>query len=89
MLLRRIPRTLPVCARRYSTKPKNKVSQFIDDIGREETKTSQNTLKTVRYLGGFTIVTVLCSLLWASSMSAPVKETVVDLGDLSEDVRRK
>lgn len=79
---------MPLGVRFYANPPKNKVSKFIDDIGKEDTKTSQNTLKTVRWMGGATVIAVLCSLFWASSMSAPVKEKEVDVGDLSKDIRK-
>lgn len=89
MLSRRIPRLFPLGVRFYAKQPKNRVSKFIDDIGKEDTKASQNTLKTVRWMGAITVITVCCSLFWASSMSAPVKEKEVDLGDLTKDIRHE
>lgn len=66
------------------TKPKS----FMDKIGDEKTKESQKTIKIVRMIGAGSIVTVLCSLFWASSLTAPVKETYEDVPDLSRDVRK-
>lgn len=60
---------------------------LLDKIGDENTKESQRTLKVVRYIGAGSVITVLCSLLWASSLSAPVKETIVEIPDLKKDVR--
>lgn len=69
--------------------PRTRVGQYIEDIGDESTQASQRTLKAVRTVGAFSIVTVICSLLWASSMSAPVKEERVEAGDLSTDIRTR
>lgn len=55
-------------------------------IGDENSKESQMTLKIVRRIGAFSIVTVLCLLFWASSMTEPVYEKV-EMPDLKKDVR--
>lgn len=91
MLSRNLPRLSTIGLRHYAKPPKGKVSQFIDDIGNENTKTAQNTLKTVRWMGAITIIGVCCSLFWVSSMTAPVKvkEVEVDVGDLSKDIRHE
>lgn len=66
-----------------------KVNKYINRIGDEKTKESQATIKAVRMLGAGTVIVVLCSLLWTSTLSAPVKEKIPDYEDLSKDVRHK
>lgn len=64
-----------------------KLNNLVHRIGDEKTAASQNTIKVVRMIGAGSIIVVLCSLFWASSMSAPVKETYIEPVDLSKDVR--
>lgn len=74
--------------RAYSVKSKAKnLNKLIDRIGDEKTQESQKTIKAIRMVGAGSVVLVLCSLFWASSLSAPVKETPVEIGNLSVDVR--
>ncbi|KAM9938793.1 hypothetical protein OXX80_001711 [Metschnikowia pulcherrima] len=74
--------------RTYSVKTKAKnFNKFLDRIGDEKTAVSQKTIKAVRMVGAGSIILVICSLFWASSLTAPVKETPVDMGNLTHDVR--
>ncbi|OBA20692.1 hypothetical protein METBIDRAFT_25094, partial [Metschnikowia bicuspidata var. bicuspidata NRRL YB-4993] len=74
--------------RAYSVKSKAKdFNKLLDQIGDEKTLASQNTLKYVRRVGAGSIIIVICSLFWASSLTAPVKESPVDVGNLAQDVR--
>lgn len=74
--------------RTYSIRTQaKKINKYIDRIGDESTKELQRTIKIVRKVGGISIIVVLCSLLWASSLSAPVKETAPVVPDLTIDVR--
>lgn len=76
-------------ARLYSIKGKRQqINRVLDKIGDENSSEAQKTLKIFRTIGGVSVIVVLCSLLWASSLSAPVKETPVEVGDLSRDVRK-
>lgn len=76
--------------RTYSIKDQgHKVNAYINRIGDEKTKESQATIKAVRMLGAGTVIVVLCSLLWTSTLSAPVKEKIPEYQDLSKDVRHK
>lgn len=59
----------------------------IDRIGDENTKESKATLKAVRMFGAGTVIAVVCLLFWASSMSAPVREELVEVRDLAKDIR--
>lgn len=78
------------CARLYSVKSKaRELNKYIDRIGDENTKESQKTLKAVRMIGATSIIVVICSLMWASTLSAPVKETPVVVTDLSKDIRER
>lgn len=74
--------------RSYVIKQKAKeFNKLLDKIGDESTKESQKTIKVVRIIGAGSIITVLCTLLWASTLSAPVKETYEEVPDLSKDIR--
>lgn len=74
--------------RHYSLKAKFKsVSASIDRVGEEDTRESEVTLKIVRRIGAVSIVAVLCLLFWASSMTEPKYEEVVEITDLKKDVR--
>lgn len=82
-------RTLLSGSRTYSVKQKaKKLNSLMDRIGDENTKESQKTIKVIRIIGAGSVITVLCSLLWASSVSAPVKEKYEQVPDLTKDVRR-
>lgn len=78
-------------SRAYSVKSKaQSFNKLIDRIGDEKTKESQKTIKAVRMVGAGSIVLVLCSLFWASSLTAPVKESpVVEIGNLAQDIRNR
>lgn len=65
-----------------------KFNKLLDRIGDEKTSESQKTIKVVRMIGAGSVITVVCSLLWASTLSAPVKETYEEIPDLSKDVRK-
>lgn len=87
-LAKSTPRLL-LSTRNYSIKDQGqKVNSYIKRIGDEKTRESQATIKAVRMLGAGTVIVVLCSLLWTSTLSAPVKEKTTDYQDLSKDVRR-
>lgn len=76
--------------RNYAIKQQaKKINLYLDKIGDENTKESQKTIKIVRMIGAGTVITVICSLLWASTLSAPVKEVLPEIDDLSKDVRRR
>lgn len=84
----RYSRALLSGSRSYSVKKQaKKFNSLMDKIGDENTKESQKTIKVVRMIGAGSIITVICSLLWASSASAPVKENYELVPDLSKDVR--
>lgn len=72
---------------RRSYASKNKINTFIDKVGNESTKESQRTIKVIRTIGAGSVIAVICSLIWASSMSAPVKESFEEVPNLSKDVR--
>lgn len=78
----------PLLRRSYATA---KVKLFIKKVGDENSKESQKTIKVVRMIGAGSVITVLCTLFWASAMSGPtnVRETYVDIPDLSKDIRSK
>ncbi|GEQ67690.1 hypothetical protein JCM33374_g1355 [Metschnikowia sp. JCM 33374] len=76
--------------RAYSVKSRAKsFNKLIDRIGDEKTKESQKTIKAVRMVGAGSVILVICSLFWASSLTAPVKESPVELGNLAQDVRNR
>lgn len=84
----RYSRALLSGRRSYSVKKQaKKFNSLMDKIGDENTKESQKTIKVVRMIGAGSIITVICSLLWASSASGPVKEKYEQAPDLSKDVR--
>lgn len=84
----RFSRVLISGSRSYSVKKQaNKFNKLMDKIGDENTKESQKTIKVIRKIGAGSIIIVICSLLWASTLSAPVKETYEEIPVLSKDVR--
>lgn len=79
-----------VPVRQYSIREQGrKINKVLDRIGDDRTSEAQTTLKVVRMVGGLSVIVVICSLLWASSMSVPIKEQHVEHNDLSKDVRAK
>lgn len=81
-------RCLLASARALKKQPKTRFGKYIDDIADESTHASQKTLKTVRMVGAGSVIAVICSLFWASSMSATVKEEQANAGNLAQDIRR-
>lgn len=80
---------IPKQCRFYSVKSNwSSINNKINKIGQENTKESQNALKTVRFLGGASVIAVLCSLLWNSQYIDQSPEQEV-LQDLSKDVRNQ
>lgn len=89
MLSKTLGRVPLVLSRNYAIKSQaKKFNKLLDRIGDEKTSESQKTIKVVRLIGAGSVITVVCSLLWASSLQAPVKEKYEDVPDLLKDVRR-
>lgn len=76
-----------VMTRQMSVKSQFKsINSKINRIGQEDSQESKTVLSAVRKAGALSIVLVLASLMWNSTMSAPVPspEPVVDI---EQDVR--
>ncbi|KAK6198704.1 uncharacterized protein RJT21DRAFT_115661 [Scheffersomyces amazonensis] len=83
--------------RNYSTTPKNTTKfepiiesskEILKKVATEDTKESTIVLKTLRYAGGFSVIVVICSIMWASALEEPrpeIEPTVVL--NLRKDVR--
>lgn len=79
-----------VCFRRgYALPIPKKLKQFNDQLNKitdENLQASITTLKYLRLIGGFSIIVVLSSILWASTLTEPVREEIT-IPDLGKDVR--
>lgn len=64
-----------------------KMKKHYDNIAIEGSLESTAILKYMRLVGGVSIIIVICSIMWASTMVSPVQEPYTL--DLSKDVREE
>lgn len=62
-----------------------KMKKHYNNISVEGSLESTAILKYMRLVGGVSIIIVICSIMWASTMVSPVQDTYTI--DLSKDVR--